>query len=70
MKVLDFTKVAIKYKGMWVALKNSNSTTVVGHGKKLETALKRALKNGYAHPCMSHMPDDINAVYVGGFRIV
>lgn len=69
MKVLDFTKVAIKYKGMWVALKNSNSTTVVGHGKKLETALKRALKNGYEHPFISRMPEDINAMCVGGFQI-
>lgn len=69
MKVLDFTKVAIKYKNMWVAFAGPQSTKVVGHGKKLKTALERALKNGYTQPTISHMPKDVNASYVGGFRI-
>lgn len=69
MKVLDFTKVAIKYKGMWVALAGPQTTKVAGAGKTIEEALKHAYEKGCKNPILSFMSANITKVHVGCFPI-
>lgn len=54
-KATDWTKIYKKYKGLWVALAE-DETTVVGSGKTLKEAMTEANKKGYANPLITHMP--------------
>lgn len=60
---IDWTKLYKRYKGMWVALLDDEQT-VVGSGKTLEEALRRARYKGINSPIVSRMPENLDA-YIG-----
>jgi len=64
---IDWTKIYRKYKGLWVALLDDEKT-VVGSGKTLGEALKKAAKKGYKNPIVMRVPTEI-IPYVGSFRL-
>ena len=51
----DWTKIFKKYTGLWVALKD-DETTVVASGKTAIEAKERAKKKGFANPILTRMP--------------
>ena len=55
---IDWTPIYKKYKGQWVALKKDEKT-VVGNGKTLVAALKKAQAAGYKQPIVFRMPEKI-----------
>jgi uncharacterized protein DUF5678 len=55
---IDWTPLFEKYKGLWVALKD-DETTVVGSGKTLEEALDEARAHGYDEPIVTRMPQEL-----------
>lgn len=56
MKVISWTKISKKYKGLWVGLKQDEKT-VVSSGKTLMEALNKAHKKKYPNPIMVRMPE-------------
>lgn len=56
MKAIDWSKIYKKYKGLWVALLD-DETTVVGSGRTLKEAKEVAKKKGYGNPIMTRMPE-------------
>ena len=60
---IDWTKIYKKYKGLWVALAD-DETTVLSSGKTLKEALDKAKKNGYTNPIFTRMPESLVS-YVG-----
>ncbi|MEK7176329.1 MAG: DUF5678 domain-containing protein [Patescibacteria group bacterium] len=63
----DWTKIYEKYKGLWVALLE-DETTVVGSGRKLEEALKQAKRQGHTDPIVMRVPNTL-AAYVGNSKV-
>jgi len=61
MKAIDWSQIYKKYKGLWVALLK-DEVTVVGHGKTLQAAKKMALKKGFDHPILTHMPKHLGPI--------
>lgn len=59
----DWTTIYKKYKGLWVALLE-DETTVVGSGKTAKEAVNEAQKKGHKDTILSRIPDNLNA-YVG-----
>jgi hypothetical protein len=59
----DWTKIYKKYKGLWVALLEDEST-VVASGKTAKAAFAEAKRRGYQNPILSRIPENLNA-YVG-----
>ena len=55
MTPVDRTKIAAKYKNQWIALNEEDK--VVGNGKTLEIALKKATRRGCLDPVFSKVPD-------------
>ncbi|MBI2096465.1 MAG: hypothetical protein HYT43_02435 [Candidatus Taylorbacteria bacterium] len=55
---IDWSKIYIKYKGLWVALKD-DYTTVVASGNTLEETLKLAEKNGVSDPYLTKVPEKL-----------
>ena len=53
----DWTKLYKKYKGMWVALKDDN-TTVISSGENLKDILEIAHKKGYKNPSFMRIPEE------------
>jgi len=60
---IDWTQIYEKYKGLWVALKDDEST-VVGSGKTAREAMDAAKESGYPEAYLMHMPDELTA-YIG-----
>lgn len=61
---IDWTKIYLKYKGLWVALAD-DEITVIGSGKTAREAFEQAKKRGYEDPILTRMPENLTA-YVGG----
>ncbi|MDD5356586.1 MAG: DUF5678 domain-containing protein [Candidatus Pacebacteria bacterium] len=61
--IINWTHLIEKYKGMWVALKD-DETSVVASGKTAKEAFQAALKKGYSHPLLTRVPDKLTA-FVG-----
>jgi len=59
----DWSQIYKKYKGLWVALLDDEST-VVGSGKTAKQALQEAKNNGYTDTIISRIPENLSA-YVG-----
>ncbi len=62
---IDWTNIQRKYKGLWVALAD-DETTVLSAGKTLKEAQKAAAKKGHQDPIFARMPESL-ATYVGAF---
>jgi len=63
-KALDFTKIAKKYKGKWVAL-TEDERRVVSSGRSAKETLEKAKKEGYKNPILFKVPVAL-LPYVGG----
>lgn len=55
MQATDWTKIYKKFQGLWVALKD-DETTVIASGKSLEETSEKALKKGYKDPIFMQVP--------------
>ncbi len=60
---IDWTKIFKKYKGLWVALAEDESTVLSAHQTAKETLIE-ARKNGYKNPILMRVPADLKA-FVG-----
>ncbi|KKP56386.1 MAG: hypothetical protein UR80_C0032G0011 [Parcubacteria group bacterium GW2011_GWB1_35_5] len=60
---MDWTKIYKKYKGLWVALAD-DETTVLGFGKTLKEAISVAKKKNNNNPIVMRVPENITT-YVG-----
>lgn len=60
---IDWEKIYKKYKGLWVALED-DETTVVASGKTAKEALQGARKKGRTNPILTRMPEELTT-YVG-----
>jgi len=60
---MDWTKIYKKYKGLWVALAN-DETTVLGFGKTLKEAVSVAKKKNNDNPIVMRVPEKMTT-YVG-----
>jgi hypothetical protein len=60
MKFIDWTKLYLKYKGLWVALDKDNET-VVGKGATAQQALDEARTNGFFHAAITFVPQEVVA---------
>jgi len=59
----DWTNLYKKYKGLWVALAE-DEVTVLGFGKTVQEALKKARIKSSKTPFLTRVPDNMNA-YIG-----
>lgn len=55
MKVIDWTSIYKKYKGLWVALMD-DEVTVISSGKTLEETAQKAGKKGFKDPIFMNIP--------------
>ncbi|MBI2444701.1 MAG: hypothetical protein HYV42_05710 [Candidatus Magasanikbacteria bacterium] len=60
---VDWSKIWEKYKGMWVALAE-DETTVVGVGQTAREASDQAEQGGHVNPILTRMPERL-VTYVG-----
>ena len=58
MKVIDRTNLCKEYKGQWVALAKDR-VTVLGAGRTLKAAMKKAQKNSTERPSYTRIPDTL-----------
>lgn len=61
---IDWTNIYRKFKGLWVALGDDEST-VMGSGKTAKEAYDQAREKGCDVPTLTHMPSDL-VMYIGG----
>ncbi|MDP3052096.1 MAG: DUF5678 domain-containing protein [bacterium] len=61
--IKDFTKIANRYKGKWIAL-TEDEKKVVSSGKSAKEVLEKAKKEGVKNPILFKMPSLI-LPYVG-----
>jgi len=59
----DWTKIYKKYKGLWVALAEDETTVLAAH-KIARKAFEKAKDMGYKNPILTRVPEDLEA-YVG-----
>lgn len=59
------TKIYLKYKGLWVALKE-DMRSVISSGKTLKEALEKAKEKGYEKPILFRVPTKV-VPYIGVF---
>lgn len=55
MKVIDWTDIHKKYKGLWVGLKDDEET-VVASGKTIDEVMDKSQKKGYQTPILYKVP--------------
>ncbi len=59
----DMADVILPFAGQWVTL-SSDKTKVLGHSKKMETALNQAYKKGESTPHLIKSPDSSTSVFI------
>jgi len=55
---IDWSKIYVKYRGLWVALKD-DYTTVIASGKSAKEVLKLAEKKGVSDPFLTKVPEKL-----------
>jgi hypothetical protein len=55
---IDWSKMYLKYKGLWVALQD-DYTTVIASGPTPEAALKLAKQKGVSDPFLTRVPEKL-----------
>ena len=60
---IDWSKIYKKYKGLWVTLKE-DETTVISSGKTPKEALETARGKGFSNPILHRVPTE-TLPYVG-----
>ncbi len=63
-QILDFTEIAKKYKGKWVAL-SEDEKKVISFDDSAKETLEKAKKEGYKCPILFKVPITV-LPYVGG----
>ena len=58
MKLINWTKIYEKYKGLWVAL-SEDDETVVGSGVSPKEALDQAHRNGFSNAAITFVPEEM-----------
>jgi hypothetical protein len=61
----DWSHLYPEYAGLWVAFAKDKET-VIGSGKSLKGAIKKAKQDGYKNPLMFKVPQKM-LPYVGSF---
>jgi hypothetical protein len=64
---INWVKIYKKYKGLWVALKN-DETTVLASGKTAKEAWLKAQQKGYRKPILTRVPERVVS-YVGSNEV-
>jgi hypothetical protein len=59
----DWTNIYKKYKGLWVSLKD-DETTVIASGKTVQEVMNKAQKKGFDQPILFKVPIKI-IPYIG-----
>jgi hypothetical protein len=54
----NWVEINKKYKGLWVALAK-NEETVLGFGKEINQAIKKANKKGEGNPILFKVPKNV-----------
>lgn len=67
MKVIDWTNIYKKYKGLWVALKDDEET-VISSGRTLEETAQKAERKGFKDPIFMSVPKEVT--YFVGLAII
>ena len=62
MKVIDWTLLYKKYKGLWVALKD-DEVTVISSGETLNEAAGKAEKKGFRNPIFWSVPKKLTYAF-------
>ena len=62
-RALDFSKIAEKYRGQWVAL-TEDEKEVISSGKSAKESLEKAQKKGFENPILFKLPISI-LPYIG-----
>ena len=60
---LDWSEIAKKYKGSWIALKEDEQT-VIASGSTAKEVLEKARNKGYPKPILTRIPEAV-ITYVG-----
>lgn len=60
---IDWTKIYKRYPGLWVALKD-DETTVIASGMKAKEAWQKAKAKGYDQPILTRVPNKL-ITYIG-----
>lgn len=60
---IDWTNIYKKYKGLWIGLKD-DETTVVASGKTAREVMEKATKKGYTQPILFRVPTKVMP-YIG-----
>jgi hypothetical protein len=59
MKLIDWTTLYEKYKGLWVTLSEDDNETVVGSGATAKEALDQAHSNGFTNAAITFVPTEM-----------
>jgi hypothetical protein len=59
MKLIDWTSLYEKYKGLWVALSEDDNETVVGSGATAKEALDQAQGKGFINAAITFVPTEM-----------
>ena len=59
MKIIDWTQLYEKYKGLWVALSDADNETVVGSGATAKQALDEAERSGFTNAALTYVPTEM-----------
>jgi len=60
---IDWTKIIIKYKGLWVGLKEDEKT-VIASGKTAREVIEKSKKKGFNLPVLFRVPTKV-IPYIG-----
>ncbi len=60
---IDWTRIVVKYKGLWVALKDDEKT-VISSGKTVKEVMEKAGKKGFSLPILFRVPTKVMP-YIG-----
>lgn len=63
MSIIDWSRIYNKYRGLWVALAE-DETTVISSSKNAQVAYKEAQKKGISIPILLNVPEE-NLPYIG-----
>lgn len=64
---IDWTNIYKKYKGLWVALKE-DETTVISSGKTVNGVMEKSKKKGFNSPILFRVPAKV-IPYIGAFNL-
>lgn len=64
---IDLTDICKKYKGLWVGLKDGD-TTVIASGRTVKDVVSKSKKKGCNKPILFRVPSGV-ILHIGGFDL-